>query len=167
MKTEADGHFSSPNYPNLYPNDIPVAEYLLHANAHQLVVVVFTDFGLEGVDQIGTCRYDYVRVSKESYRGCAYDIDCHIPDLKIPVIWLVKRAAMILTVPAKIIVPGAQIIGIECLLCSSRQHHIDAHVTVFVWLLCRNHKLQQPLSFQDNHLVKIPRKNSVKMSTFN
>ncbi|XP_072033067.1 LOW QUALITY PROTEIN: cubilin-like [Amphiura filiformis] len=60
--TEDSGHFWSPNYPNLYPNDIPVAEYLFHANAFQLVLIVFTDFGVEGPDVNGTCRNDYVRL---------------------------------------------------------------------------------------------------------
>ena len=41
------------------------------------------------------------------------------------VIWLVKKAGLVLTVPAKITVPGAQSIEVERVLCSSRKSHID------------------------------------------
>ena len=64
----------------------------------------------------------------------------YLPHLKIPVIWLVKRAGTILTVP------GAQSIGVKCVLCSSRQNHINACVNVFAQLLHKNRKLQVPFA---------------------
>ena len=55
----------------------------------------------------------------------------YIPHRKIPVIRLVKRVGIILTMPAKIIVPRAQSIGIEGVLYSSRKNHINARVNIF------------------------------------
>ena len=45
----------------------------------------------------------------------------YIPYPKIPVIWMVQRVGIILTVSAKITVPGEQSIGVERVLCSSRK----------------------------------------------
>ena len=57
-----------------------------------------------------------------------------------------KRAGIILTVPAKITVPGAQSIGVEHVLCFSHQNHIDASVNVFAQLLRTNCKLRAPFT---------------------
>ena len=78
----------------------------------------------------------------------------YISHPKIPVIWLVKRAGIISTVPTKMTMPRAQSTGVERVLCSSRQNHMDARVNVFAQLLCKNRELQPPFSFYDNHLVK-------------
>ncbi|XP_063960621.1 cubilin-like [Lytechinus pictus] len=43
----AGGAFSSPNYPHPYDSDTQM-EYLLHAPAEHLVIVVFKDFSIEG-----------------------------------------------------------------------------------------------------------------------
>ena len=81
-------------------------------------------------------------------------IPYYIPHQKILVIWLVERAGTILTVPCKMTVPGAQLIRVTRVLCSSRQNHIEARVNVFAQWLHKNNKLQgHRLHFKTNTLV--------------
>ena len=85
------------------------------------------------ITRAGDGRWPRYQAKSLACPGCDY-----IPHPKIPVIWLVKSAGIILTVPTKMTMPGAQSIGVERVLCSSCQNHIDARVNVFAQLLREN-----------------------------